>query len=82
MVLADFTALLKRELEGQFQENELRNHIMILYEFYLGLDRAQTVMNANMQIDEESSMKLLSALADLKSHKPCLLYTSPSPRDA
>lgn len=70
MTLADFTALFKKELHSLFQENELRNHIVILYDFYLGLDRAQTVLNANLEVNNQQAFQLISALEELKNHKP------------
>ena len=70
MILVDFTAIFKKELKTQFEENELRNHIVILYDFYLGLDRTQTVLNGHIEVDEQDALKLLSALAELKNHKP------------
>lgn len=70
MTISDFSQLFKNELGHQFNENELKNHLAILYEFYLNLNRAQVVMNSSVEIEENQLLQLLSALAQLKKHKP------------
>lgn len=70
MTLLDFSASFKEKFKDQFNENELNNHLSILYDFYLNYSRAQVVLNAQEIIDTEVLKKLDCAVVELKKHKP------------
>ncbi|MDA9312438.1 peptide chain release factor N(5)-glutamine methyltransferase [Vicingaceae bacterium] len=70
MTLADFSKSFKKEFKDQFNENELNNHLAILYDFYLGYGRAQVVLNSSELIEVEELKKLNKAIAEIKTHKP------------
>lgn len=70
MILEQFTAHLQEELKKQLDEKELQNHIYILYQHYLGFNRAEVVINAKSEIDAAKLAKLNTALEALKLHKP------------
>jgi len=70
MTLFDFSATFREEFKNQFSENELTNHLSILYDFYLNYSRAQVVLNAKEIIGAEMLTKLNAAMAELKRHKP------------
>tara|TARA_B110000046_G_scaffold25332_1_gene24763 strand:- start:24852 stop:25694 length:843 start_codon:yes stop_codon:yes gene_type:complete len=70
MTLADFSKSFKKEFKDQFNENELNNHLAILYDFYLGYGRAQVVLNSSELIEVEELKKFNKAIAEIKTHKP------------
>jgi len=70
MTLAEFSKRFKKEFKDQFNENELNNHLAILYDFYLGYGRAQVVLNSVEDIKPEVLNKLNQAIVELKGHKP------------
>ncbi|MFT6165350.1 MAG: release factor glutamine methyltransferase [Vicingaceae bacterium] len=70
MTIAEFSNNFKEEFKDQFNENELNNHLAILYDFYLGYGRAQVVLNAGEQLEVELLKKLNHAISELKEHKP------------
>ena len=70
MTIAEFSKNFKEEFNDQFNENELNNHLAILYDFYLGYGRVQVVLNAGEQLEIELLKKLNHAIFELKKHKP------------
>ncbi|MDA9072193.1 peptide chain release factor N(5)-glutamine methyltransferase [bacterium] len=70
MTIAEFSNHFKLDFQNQFNESELKNHLSILFDFYLGYNRAQVVMNAQESIAKEKLVQLSSAMEELKLNKP------------
>ena len=70
MTIAEFSNHFKLDFQNQFNESELKNHLSILFDFYLGYNRAQVVMNAQEFIAKEKLVQLSSAMEELKLNKP------------
>ncbi|MFT5667057.1 MAG: release factor glutamine methyltransferase [Vicingaceae bacterium] len=70
MTITEFTNQFKCFLQSKFSESELKNHLAILYDFYLGYNRAQVVMNAQELILGETLNKLNAAIRELEKNKP------------
>lgn len=70
MTLSGLTALLKKELNTQMTTSEIKSHCAILYDYFLGYNRAEVVLQAAEEVSQDNLIKILSALAQLKNHKP------------
>ena len=70
MTIAEFSNHFKSDFQNQFNESELKNHLSILLDFYLGYNRAQVIMNAQESIAEEKLIQLSAAIEELKLNKP------------
>ena len=70
MTIAEFSKQFKSDFQDQFNENELKNHLSILYDFYLRYNRPQVVMNAHEIIPENKLQLLKEASVELKKSKP------------
>ena len=70
MTLAEFSTKFRKDFKNQFNENELNNHLAILFDFYLGFSRAQVVLNAENLLEEQVLDRLNLAIAELREHKP------------
>lgn len=70
MNIADYTTFLKEELQEQFSERELQNHIALLYEHFLNLNRSQTILSQQRDLSAEELKQLNEALIKIKAHQP------------
>lgn len=70
MTIAEFSNQFKSDFQNQFNESELKNHLSILLDFYLGYNRAQVIMNAQELIAKEKLIQLSAAIEELKLNKP------------
>ena len=70
MLLRDYIAYLKKELGSLFEGNELQNHISILCQYYLKLDRAAVIVNGDKVLIENELSSLSNAVEQLKMNKP------------
>ena len=70
MRLADFKRELLTELNGFLDEREAKNHLDILLEKVLKLNRAQVILEKDLVIEEAKMHELKYLLAALKNNKP------------
>jgi release factor glutamine methyltransferase len=68
--VADYTTFLKEELLEQFSERELQNHISLLYEHFLNLNRSQTILSQQRDLSAEELKQLNEAVAKIKAKQP------------
>ena len=70
MLLSELINQIKSELSVQFEPRELENHIYILIEHFLGINKAMAFLEADKEIDPESESKIIAAIAELKLNRP------------
>lgn len=70
MFLSEYVKELKEELKNVLDGREAENHLRILLDYYLGIDRANQFLRANEKVDEEKVKEIEAAVADLKLGKP------------
>jgi release factor glutamine methyltransferase len=70
MTVSEFSNFFQQEFFAQFPANELKNHLNILFEFYLKYNRVEVVMNSNEAISEVNQKLLQKAVVELKKNKP------------
>ena len=52
-----------------------------LMEHVLNIGRAEIILNVNTELDQDVQNEVVQFMNRLEKKEPCLLYTSPSPRD-
>lgn len=70
MNLADYKQKVKGELSLLFEEKETLNHMHILFDYFLGLNRAQVVLSDYLTISNSEEESIESAIHQLKKGKP------------
>ncbi len=70
MLLGAHVQKLKKELEEILEGREAENHLRILLEYYLGLDRVDQVLRAKEKVAEDKIEKIQEAVDFLKVGKP------------
>jgi|SRR5690554_716185 len=70
MNLGSFVKQLKGELEQFLEGREIENHLRILLDYYLDIDRANQTLRAKEEVPEEKMKAMMGAVDELKTGKP------------
>jgi release factor glutamine methyltransferase len=65
----------RAELKNDYDEKEIRQFLNILFNEWLGWNRARVLLNQDEKLSEEEVSRFLLALEDLKIHKPIQYIT-------
>ncbi len=68
--IADIVRFFRDELKNIYESNEIEIFIGYCFEEYLGLKRADIVLNGSVPVNESELLKFNFAVKDLKQHKP------------
>lgn len=70
MTLVQLRQYIQEELTPFFENRELKNHISILFEYFLKMNRASQLISLDQEVDESDIKEIKSAVAELKKSKP------------
>jgi len=68
--LKDIVSFFKQELNGLYDERELRSIIFIIMEEFTGYSSSQLLTNEDHTVSESTLLKINFAIKDLKEYKP------------
>ncbi len=68
--LKDIIDFFKQELDGIYDEREIRSLIFLVMEEYTGYSSAQLLVNDDKTVSESTLLKINFAIKDLKNYKP------------
>jgi len=68
--LKDIVSFFKQELNGLYDERELRSIIFIIMEDFTGYSSSQLLTNEDHTVSESTLLKINFAIKDLKEYKP------------
>ena len=68
--IKDIISFFKQELQGLYDEREIKSFINLIMEEYTTLNSAQLLVNADKTLNESVLLKIKFAINDLKVYKP------------
>jgi release factor glutamine methyltransferase len=68
--IKDIVQFFRNELQGLYDENEIKSFVNIVMEEYTGLNRTQLLLSGDKTVSESVMLKIKFAINDLKIYKP------------
>ncbi len=68
--IKDIVQFFKNELQGLYDENEIKSFVNIVMEEYTGLSLTQLLISGDKTVSESVMLKIKFAINDLKKYKP------------